>query len=65
MNCHHGPSCSTQPPAASPTAILDTILVEESLLVRLSEAYFDPADSEIHKLSQLARSTDPQFLHYP
>ena len=56
------PSCSIPSPAASPTATLDTILVQKSFLVRLSAAYFDPADSEIHKFTQLARTANPHFF---
>ena len=55
------PSCSTPSLAALPTATLDTILVEESLLVRLSVDYFDLDDSEMHKFAHLARSADPYF----
>ena len=44
------PSCSTLSPAASPTATPDTILVEESFLVRLSAAYFNASNSEIRNL---------------
>ena len=55
------PSCITLYPAASPTATLDTILVEKSFLLRLSAAYFDPDYSEIRKFIHLARFSDPHF----
>ena len=53
------------PAVAFPDAIhatygtLDTILVEESFLARLSKAQFDTADSEMSRFVQLARSNDP------
>ena len=55
------PSCSTSSLATSPTATLDTTLVEESFLVCFSAVYFDPADFEICKFTQLARCADPYF----
>ena len=55
------PSCSTPSPAASTTATLDTIFMEDSFLVRPSVVYFNPDDSEILKFTQLARSADPYF----
>ena len=55
------PSCSTPSPIASPIATLVTILVEEPFLVRLSAAYFDLADSEMHKITQFYGSTGSHF----
>ena len=42
-------------------ATLVTILVEEPFLVRLSAAYFDLADSEMHKITQFDGSTGSHF----
>ena len=44
-----------------PTATLDTILVEESFLLRLSQAQFNSDDKEMLQFVQLARSNDPNF----
>ena len=44
-----------------PPASLDTVLVEESFLYRLSKAQFDPSDSEMQRFVSLAHSDDPQF----
>ena len=54
-------SCCTPSFAASLTATLDIILVEESFLVHLSSTYQDPADSEMCKFTQLDKSSDNYF----
>ena len=57
----HGPSCNTHSYAASPTATLYTILVEESFLVHLFASYFDSENSEIRSFTQQARFSDANF----
>ena len=55
------PTCSIPHPAAPPIVALDAIVVEESFLICLSAAYFDPKDSKMCDFSsaQLAVYYNP------
>ena len=57
-----GPSCSIPFSTASSSATLDTILVYETLMVRLSVAYFDPLGSKTGRFTQMDRFSDRHFF---